>query len=576
MEFHVKRLWRWFADNQVLPTESPPQAEKKAFAYDPLDEKSDSIRLLKVLPGTRSGGVWCVLEEFPFRIAPPYSALSYAWGPPHPCVEIRVNGRLFEIRENLFHFLVELQSSTTGQWLWVDAVCINQAADAEKSHQVNMMGRIYNRAQMVRVWLGSEADGSGAIMGLAVEVEALQKADIRHLFPGDCPALEFWKALSKLCLRGYWTRTWIIQELGIALSRSRVVMVYCGSGRMDWRTFSRLGEESVWAEPLRLGRSHDAKDDWDYYGGRVTPFDYHDLDAQIKIQIRYYMKAISTSTFQLLMDWRNGAGGEKDETNQMRGTTARPLAHLLNTYSESISSDPRDKVYALLSLASDCQGGRGLQADYSKDAATLFWEVIRFCRPKDAITFGRMLQRSLSLTSLAINQAAPHSLRPSFDSLEKRGFQVPMRLKGVIIGVRPYQLISEAGAATSTSGPCVVFTFHKVVPGHRIHDSTRGVAASGIQPLDKVFGAVDADLTLIVRQTKRDVFVVGKAVIARLGSTSETPEAMTKRFESIDQTLALELTAVPDRAKQLTVVVRELSAFVTLMTEPLTAGNKHP
>ena len=80
-----------------------------------------------------------------------------------------MNGRLFEIRENLFHFLVELQSSTTGHWLWVDAICINQAADAEKSHQVNMMGRIYNRAQMVRVWLGSKDDGSGAVMGLAAE-----------------------------------------------------------------------------------------------------------------------------------------------------------------------------------------------------------------------------------------------------------------------------------------------------------------------------------------------------------------------------------------------------------------------
>ena len=151
-----------------------------------------------------------------------------------------------------------------------------------------------------------------------------------------------------------------------------------------------------------------------------------------------------------------------------------------------------------------------------------------------------------------------------------------MRLKGVITDVRPYQLISEAGAATSTSGPRVVFTFHKVVLGHRIHDSTRGVAASGVQLLDKVFGAVDADRTLIVRRTKSEVFIVGRAVVARLGSICETSDVMTKRFESIDRTLALELTAVPDRAKHLTVVLRELSAFVTLMTEPLIAGNRHP
>ena len=166
-------------------------------------------------------------------------------------------------------------------------------------------------------------------------------------------------------------------------------MVYCGSKRMDWWTFSELGSESAWGRPSRLGRSLDAKDKWDYYDGRVTPFDYRDLDAQV--QIRYYLKAISASTFQLLMDWRNGAGREQDKTNQMQSPTNRPLAHLLNTYSESIASDPRDKVYALLSLASDCHGGCGLQADYSKDAATLFLEVIRFCRPTNAITFGRVL-----------------------------------------------------------------------------------------------------------------------------------------------------------------------------------------
>ena len=76
MKSHVKRLRRLFADKRVPQTESPPQTksppqtEEKLLAYDPLDEKSDSIRLLKVLPGTRSDGVWCVLERIPLRHLP--------------------------------------------------------------------------------------------------------------------------------------------------------------------------------------------------------------------------------------------------------------------------------------------------------------------------------------------------------------------------------------------------------------------------------------------------------------------------------------------------------------------------
>lgn len=38
--------------------------------------------------------------------------------------------------------------------IWVDAICINQADDAEKSEQVRMMHRIFARAETTLAWTG--------------------------------------------------------------------------------------------------------------------------------------------------------------------------------------------------------------------------------------------------------------------------------------------------------------------------------------------------------------------------------------------------------------------------------------
>lgn len=46
--------------------------------------------------------------------------------------------------------------------LWIDAICINQENKEEREGQVRIMKSIYERASMVRVWLGPEAHSSGA------------------------------------------------------------------------------------------------------------------------------------------------------------------------------------------------------------------------------------------------------------------------------------------------------------------------------------------------------------------------------------------------------------------------------
>lgn len=40
--------------------------------------------------------------------------------------------------------------------LWIDALCINQKDNHEKSQQVRMMYQLYKQASRVVIWLGAE------------------------------------------------------------------------------------------------------------------------------------------------------------------------------------------------------------------------------------------------------------------------------------------------------------------------------------------------------------------------------------------------------------------------------------
>ncbi|KAH7396120.1 heterokaryon incompatibility protein-domain-containing protein, partial [Pyrenochaeta sp. MPI-SDFR-AT-0127] len=58
--------------------------------------------------------------------------------------------------------------------LWVDAICINQTDNDERSKQVAIMGEIYNRAIKVFAWLGEANGQSNCVLNV------LQESQIRR------------------------------------------------------------------------------------------------------------------------------------------------------------------------------------------------------------------------------------------------------------------------------------------------------------------------------------------------------------------------------------------------------------
>lgn len=85
---------------------------------------------------------------------PKYEALSYSLGDPAVTTTIHICGRPFEATLNLELALQNLWLEEGPRTLWVDAVCIDQADDEERSEQVQMMSGIYKKASRVLVWLG--------------------------------------------------------------------------------------------------------------------------------------------------------------------------------------------------------------------------------------------------------------------------------------------------------------------------------------------------------------------------------------------------------------------------------------
>jgi 6-pyruvoyl-tetrahydropterin synthase len=89
-----------------------------------------------------------------------YEALSYVWGNPEKKPRIFMHGHSFEVTVNLRTALLRLRNHSTERVLWVNAICIDQANQKEKEHQIQSMAKIYSQANCVIVWLGEAADDS--------------------------------------------------------------------------------------------------------------------------------------------------------------------------------------------------------------------------------------------------------------------------------------------------------------------------------------------------------------------------------------------------------------------------------
>ena len=129
------------------------------YSYSPLSDYTQRFRLLRLFPRSRNAAIQAKLYER--HEVNEYEALSYTWGQEDASASIALRARgclyRFQIRPNLESALKHLRYTNDVRDLWIDAICINQEDDQEKSAQVPMLARIFGQAEQVCIWLG-EAD----------------------------------------------------------------------------------------------------------------------------------------------------------------------------------------------------------------------------------------------------------------------------------------------------------------------------------------------------------------------------------------------------------------------------------
>ncbi|KAF6842511.1 heterokaryon incompatibility protein [Colletotrichum musicola] len=106
--------------------------------------------------GDRNAPLRGSLRVVNLKDSPQFTALSYVWG---DCsgneYTLHCNGCDIPITKNCRDAIASLRSQHADLTIWIDAVCINQGGEKEKTSQMQMMEEIYTWAQTAFVWLGN-------------------------------------------------------------------------------------------------------------------------------------------------------------------------------------------------------------------------------------------------------------------------------------------------------------------------------------------------------------------------------------------------------------------------------------
>ena len=225
------------------------------FSHQPLDLNGRNIRLLR-LGKSHTDVIVCDLRHAP--LGEDHVCLSYMWGLDAPRHSVYINGGILKVRDNLFQFLQTAKRLKIYDWLWIDALCIDQENVKERNHQVQYMGAIYQQAKHVLIYPG-KISWTSTIVNESFREE--EKFEIRYPKLGSLinPVSTLVHNLTQSVLLEpqdfpYWNRLWIVQELALAKLR----YVVTDSKLLSWKQFlstyssygssriRRNGQPSVW------------------------------------------------------------------------------------------------------------------------------------------------------------------------------------------------------------------------------------------------------------------------------------------------------------------------------------------
>lgn len=297
--------------------------------------------------------------------APPYRALSYAWGNSRKVISytredgstyadeeasgavdiveetIFVDGRDLRIRQTLFHALQHLRQPESKAVIWVDAPCTRPEEVNRRAAWALRIRDIYKNAHEVVVWLGQGDEDTQRGMAFLDkfwdERPKYARGGLGEFLFGSNTTVP-WEGICKILQFEWWSRIWTVEEFIVA----KELTIWCGDQTVPWRnlleltTFVDLASRSHLLSTEERARHQPTTDLVKERQEYISLRDEYQID----------------SGFPLERLWQ---------------VTKRHQAH-----------DPRDKIFALLGLLNQHSAKHAPKSNYDFCPCAVYSDMIVF------------------------------------------------------------------------------------------------------------------------------------------------------------------------------------------------------
>jgi hypothetical protein len=174
-------FYRYPAFEVIFPRLRKRSLINNSHVYSQLPTDPFATRVVRLKPGNNGDGIQCdlvieTLDDLEFE------ALNYVWGVALWSHTIQVNAKPFFVTSNLYSALKELRQPDRKRLIWVDAMCINQQDNAEKTVQVQSMRDIYARASRTLIWLGNDTKATNSTFDLVRQLGTAAGEDMEAMW----------------------------------------------------------------------------------------------------------------------------------------------------------------------------------------------------------------------------------------------------------------------------------------------------------------------------------------------------------------------------------------------------------
>nr|XP_036582656.1 heterokaryon incompatibility protein [Colletotrichum truncatum]KAF6791447.1 heterokaryon incompatibility protein [Colletotrichum truncatum] len=391
-----------------------------------------SVRLLRIIPDKNcQHGFSLSLRPYSLSNLPPFWALSYTWALPDFSDEEEHEGtqdrsfridcdrQSLEVGENLFNFLQRMSEEMSEKFepskpqentsafadktrrflipqegfnFWIDAICIDQKNDAERSGQVQLMSEIYQSARHVIAWLGNSEPNDNvqwvmnefAPLMLRLWRSSASRRILQLLQDAghelDHPVIDklvgsrtcqrwrdsYTDFFSFFVKKRWLTRGWVVQEM--AIPKPHAVILYCGRSQFRWVTINRFCTFMLtvgWEDTLNL-QLGDRLPLWKKRPGTIERL-WNPVSAALP---EFQQRAVSKH----LIDWQDRRWGATTD-EEARHAEVLHNFHRLRFYE---FRNPLDHIYGTLGLIPRILGPNyqsGINPSYEVSVEHAFTEV---------------------------------------------------------------------------------------------------------------------------------------------------------------------------------------------------------